>query len=349
MLASYKDLKAHVERIHEGKKNAKCDICGKMLFKSNDLRRHVAHVHDGLKTGTSGYEGATCELCNKHFVQKAYLKFHIRSVHEKIKDFKCEFEGCGKEFFYKHELNEHTKYTHQGIKEHFCHLCGKHLYSKKSLAHHIKTVHEKIKDFVCEHCQYACSEITTLKNHIKAVHDKIKDNICQICGKAFALSATFKLHLKKHETLKVKYKNDTVISKCQHCNKDFKHLGHLERHMRTVHNLNKPPKAKPFKCDNCSRTMVYRSEYFRHIKTSKCSMYKHHNMYLDDSKVLNEEEEDDIDEDYSNISENPWTPIESMEDMEEEFVPPEVKKEISSGKAKSKKSSRSHFMGPILE
>ena len=114
------------------------------------------------------------------------------------------------------------------------------MYSKKSLAHHIKTVHDKIKDFVCEHCQYACSEITTLKNHIKAVHDKIKDNICHTCGKGFALMAAFKLHLKKHDTLKVKHKNETVISKCQLCNRDFNHLGHLERHMRTVHNLNKP-------------------------------------------------------------------------------------------------------------
>ena len=55
----------------------------------------------------------------------------------------------------------------------------------------------------------------------------------------------------------------------------------------------------------------------------------------------------DGDPDDSNISENPWTPIESMEDVEE-CMSPEVKKEIiTSDKPKSKKSKGSHFMGHL--
>ena len=68
-----RDLKRHINTVHEGLKPHKCNICGKAY---NDLKRHINSVHDGLKQHTF-----LC-FCGEGFSEARDLKRHINSIHE---------------------------------------------------------------------------------------------------------------------------------------------------------------------------------------------------------------------------------------------------------------------------
>ncbi len=48
------EMKRHVEAIHLGIRQHKCDICGKEFIKAYELRNHVGYHHGGLPRGRTG-------------------------------------------------------------------------------------------------------------------------------------------------------------------------------------------------------------------------------------------------------------------------------------------------------
>ena len=69
-------MRKHVERLHEGPKDFKCDICDYSCEKISDLKVHIATVHEGKKR-------LKCTICGKSFGLKENLKRHLQTVHEK--------------------------------------------------------------------------------------------------------------------------------------------------------------------------------------------------------------------------------------------------------------------------
>ena len=43
------NLEKHVNAVHHGKKDHKCEICGKSFTSGGDLRKHINAVHNGKK------------------------------------------------------------------------------------------------------------------------------------------------------------------------------------------------------------------------------------------------------------------------------------------------------------
>ena len=80
-----KVLVIHIESVHEGKKDHKCEACDKVFGELRTLNTHIKIVHEGIKD----YK---CEACGKTFSLSCNLKTHIKTVHEKIKN----REKCGK-------------------------------------------------------------------------------------------------------------------------------------------------------------------------------------------------------------------------------------------------------------
>ena len=64
--------------MHDGKKDHKCDSCGKTFSYSGHLKTHFSSVHNMKKDHK-------CDLCGKEFSQVGYLKKHINAVHEGCK------------------------------------------------------------------------------------------------------------------------------------------------------------------------------------------------------------------------------------------------------------------------
>ena len=82
-----RNLKTHINAVHSGEKDHKCDTCGKSFSEARNLKIHINVVHNGQKYHK-------CDICGKSFADK--LRRHINSVHNRQKDHKCA--SCGKLF-----------------------------------------------------------------------------------------------------------------------------------------------------------------------------------------------------------------------------------------------------------
>ena len=70
---SVNQSKLHINSVHEGVKNYKCDLCDKVYSRPTDIKRHIIGVHEGQKN----YK---CDICGKAFKQSSHLKRHIKNL-----------------------------------------------------------------------------------------------------------------------------------------------------------------------------------------------------------------------------------------------------------------------------
>ena len=76
-------LKTHINSVHNGQKDHKCDSCGKAFSLAGDLKKHIINtVHNGLKDHK-------CDSCGKEFSRAGHLKTHVNTVHNGQKEHKC--------------------------------------------------------------------------------------------------------------------------------------------------------------------------------------------------------------------------------------------------------------------
>ena len=61
----------------------KCDICSSLFKTKRQLKKHIESVHEGKKP-------FKCNICDVSFSQKHNLETHVVSVHEGKKPFKCD-------------------------------------------------------------------------------------------------------------------------------------------------------------------------------------------------------------------------------------------------------------------
>ena len=90
------------DHIHNQKQKYICNICHKVFILKN-LMSHINSVHNGQKDHK-------CDSCEKSFSSSGYLKKHINSVHNGQKDHKCD--SCGKVFSQAGDLKAHINAVH---------------------------------------------------------------------------------------------------------------------------------------------------------------------------------------------------------------------------------------------
>ena len=242
-----RNLQRHKNNVHEGRRDYKCEVCGRFFATNDYLNTHIA-LHKNR-------EELKCTSCELVFLKVSELEKHKFTVHEGHKNGKCGI--CHRQFDpkYFHTLKKHVREVHENAdrKDHLCTLCGKSYKRSESLSTHILSVHEGKNEFKCEFCFKEFPEKHKLKMHKRLVHDKIKDFICDSCGKAFWTKSQLKMHVKvKHEFLK-EYK-------CKECGKLFGISGTLASHIKMVHE-----NVKNHKCEICGKDFFARSDMRRHI------------------------------------------------------------------------------------
>ena len=62
--------------MHEGRRDHKCETCGKSFSSAQALQKHIHKFHDGHKD--NDYK---CETCGKSFSQAGHLKKHFHTTH----------------------------------------------------------------------------------------------------------------------------------------------------------------------------------------------------------------------------------------------------------------------------
>merc|ERR1712204_103961 len=75
LLASEKNLKLHIAKIHAKKTNVVCEHCAKTI-KSTNIKNHVKEMHDN-------YVETHCPECGKAFPRQKAMYYHLRNVHRK--------------------------------------------------------------------------------------------------------------------------------------------------------------------------------------------------------------------------------------------------------------------------
>ena len=66
-------MKRHINSVHNGQKDHKCNSCEKSFSEAHNLNVHIK-VHNGQKDHK-------CDLCEKSFSTSGYLKKHINVQH----------------------------------------------------------------------------------------------------------------------------------------------------------------------------------------------------------------------------------------------------------------------------
>jgi len=190
-----------------------------------------------------------CKTTKDEFKQKSDSKRHIASLHDETKPHKCP--TCGGGFSHKFLLKNHIDAVHEGKKPYACDKsnCGATFAKNSALKQHIASVHEGRKPYVCKICDAKYSAKSGLKKHISTTHADVLplnfgiDAINELIN-ADAVEIPKKLKLKKH--------------KCDICELVFNHRSHLNKHVSTVHEVNKV-------CELCFIDCKSRKELKEHI------------------------------------------------------------------------------------
>ena len=219
-------------------KDLSCNICEKKFCSVIVQRSHIKLKHENH---------VNCKQCNKIFSDNEKLLIH-QETHNCVK---CK--QCTKIFSDNEKLLVHQE-TH---KEDKCAFCSKSFQSSSVLARrkHINLSH---RNFIpCGKCSNIYSNLEKLTIHQQS---HVKELPCKFCPKIFKSTEGLKKHLKlDHENYARCYKCAKMFSdkeeyeihrmqcenkkECSVCFKSFGTQGGRDRHMKSVHKMDKSPKS----------------------------------------------------------------------------------------------------------
>ncbi|KAK3585376.1 hypothetical protein CHS0354_004656 [Potamilus streckersoni] len=236
-----------------------CDVEGCIYVAAN---KHNLLTHQKSRHGNE--RPHTCEFCGKSFKLPNVLATH-RNIHTNAKIYQCP--DCPETFNQQAGLDIHIKRRHKGQEcwGELCHLCSEKFLQKSELCWHLFKAHQvplpdRYKVYTCEMCAYQTKSNQDLERH-KNAHQGIKQFTCDVCQKSCSTKSELKRHKKFHgeKTCKCTYENCTYACvdmiglrkhiRLMHTHKDYKPYacsicayktgvkGNLDKHIRTVHNL----------------------------------------------------------------------------------------------------------------
>ncbi|XP_034192722.1 uncharacterized protein LOC117609993 isoform X2 [Osmia lignaria lignaria] len=157
-------LKAHKERIHEGRvdPNYQCDTCNATYRVKQLLVNHIKSKHNGERR----YK---CAQCEKGFNDTKSLYNHVL-LHTGKKPFVCEY--CNMSFRRK-DSRDHHRRKHTGEQPYQCPDCGESFSTYNNRSKHRKREHGK--DPECPECREKCSNQQEIRIHLnKHLGEKLK-------------------------------------------------------------------------------------------------------------------------------------------------------------------------------
>uniref|UniRef100_A0A1A9ZLT6 C2H2-type domain-containing protein n=1 Tax=Glossina pallidipes TaxID=7398 RepID=A0A1A9ZLT6_GLOPL len=249
-------LRVHEKR-HKGEKpfiwrkrgEHNCPQCSKIFKKAWDLKEHL-HIHDGLKP----YK---CEHCSASFACKSNLRAHEKR-HDGERPFMCQF--CSNSFLSAKQRRLHER-SHTGERPFVCEFCGKSFSSSSGLQSHRSSQHLKERNFICGKCDKRFNRRSQLRLHQANMHtEKPRTHVCTICKAAFKDICVLKCHLTIH-------KEKTY--QCLECGKKFANNSVFKRTWNLKQHLPIHDAMKPYKCEHCPASFVWKSGLKVHEKRHK--------------------------------------------------------------------------------
>ena len=223
-----------------------CDLCDKMIVakKGTKIHRHKFDVHD-IKN---------CDKCGKLFDNVYKMNSHVSRECPFLPKIKLKCEFCGRGLANKVRLREHIKAKHTDL-EH-CDICDKmvaNLPGHKELKHDPKNLQQ------CHLCAFTTYG-TNLQKHIKHMHRTYVKVSCPNCGVQIR-DCNLTSHIRRAQCDRPEEERIIERFKCDQCEKTFHSQNAVNRHIRSIHN-----QEKPFKCEQCDYKSFARGNVYMHVK-----------------------------------------------------------------------------------
>ena len=265
----YLSLTNHVNKTHDKPPRYKCDHCDQRFVLIADFKTHLSEAHDSSATDLF-----MCHQCPKTFIDRLSLNHHERTH----LDQETTCDKCGKVFKNRECARRHNRKVHRkapkplkcqicskaysnpaALERHAvvhthqgspCEKCGKVFTNPRNLRSHVKRVHEATS-FHCKLCDKVITH--SMRKHM-ITHKKERPFKCDVCEKTFKFMPTLRRHVD------MVHKKLQVVS-CDMCGKGFPQKQNLDKHMENVHQ-----KLKPYQCDICGNYFAQVSSLSLHKK-----------------------------------------------------------------------------------
>nr|XP_032518363.1 zinc finger protein 695-like isoform X2 [Danaus plexippus plexippus] len=157
---SHERLTVHKKRAHNCERS-QCKYCSKMFNASYDLKRHILRRHETKKN-------FVCAICGRGFAFNGELTTHHKNVHEKHlklkKNFKCKF--CSKTYKCYKSVVIHERSAHTGYRPAVCTVCDSRFFHEEYLKEHMR-LHTGETPFKCPICKRGYAQRGNMKSHMK--------------------------------------------------------------------------------------------------------------------------------------------------------------------------------------
>ncbi|KAJ4435194.1 hypothetical protein ANN_23770 [Periplaneta americana] len=258
--------------VHERGRDFNCAFCQKGFSE-----KAGRDDHERIHTGEKPYK---CDFCDKSFRAKAMLYTHKKFHFKTAESYHFPCMHCPKKFQFHSALALHLR-KHTGERQYNCILCSKGFYRKCDLAKHIMLIHPTATsdmnidktdplesengDVKMDHKTATDGIQTVLKVDVfgkncsdyggqnKKVNAIVTKYECEECGKVFYKKRTLEVHSRIH--------TGECPHTCQICGLQFRQIGALHRHLRTVHEGRKDYSCHI--CGKCFGEKVSRDDHVR--------------------------------------------------------------------------------------
>jgi len=277
------------KKVHELKKQHKCDICGFVYGAAKGLEGHIkthtdeeiAAAHNANRKQVAGSGGSPgVDLANFHFLNPqgvlAQAKLPVSPtkpkdeptdnavlIREQLNGKAPSPAGTGNYTVYADvpEVNDANAATQNDSGFFMCSICKREFSGLNSLKKHIP-IHTRKIQHKCDVCGYVFGKKEYLLDHMRK-HTGEVSPICEVCGQTFNKSLKLKEHFKLHRNNGPNA--STSPYKCHVCQADFARPDVLGTHLTVAH------AETVYKCDICEAT-------FGDVRGKNHHMYNEHQL-----------------------------------------------------------------------
>ena len=150
----------HINIVHKGLKEFKCELCNKDFTRSQNLHTHIKNVHKGGENKENFDQSQNNLKRKKIGDNQSHNNESEKNAENPKKNLPVDLNNT-----------EKTSAEVYGKETFSCNSCDKNYKHSESLQRHTNVVHKGIKAFACKVCDENFPYSHVLKNHIKKVHE----------------------------------------------------------------------------------------------------------------------------------------------------------------------------------